>query len=139
MTLGNAHHFALELDGVEVAHFAACSGLSGRTAVVEIAEGGLNDRVHRFAGATTWGKIVLSVGLTTSPAVFAWRDEFLRGDLDARNTGAIVVYDEAGEEQRRYSADAIWPVSWAGPDLDAGASALGIETIELAHEGLREG
>lgn len=138
MTLGHAHHFALELDGVEVAHFAGCTGLSGRTEVIEIPEGGLNDRNHRFAGTTTWGPIVLTVGVTASPAVFAWRDEFLRGDLDARKTGAIVVYDEAGDEMRRYSADAIWPVSWAGPDLSGTSSALAIETLELAHEGLRE-
>lgn len=138
MTLGHAHHFALELEGVEVAHFAGCTGLSGRSAVIEIAEGGLNDRKHRFAGATTWGQIVLTVGVTASPAVFAWRDEFLRGDLDARKTGAIVVYDEAGEEMRRYSADAIWPVSWAGPELSGTSSGMAIETLELAHEGLRE-
>ena len=60
--------FALELDGVEVAWFLGCDGPRSRTAVVEIEEGGVNDRVHQLPGKTTWAPIVLRAATAVSPA-----------------------------------------------------------------------
>ena len=44
------HFFALEIKGIEVAHFVECSGLKSTTAVFEIEEGGNNAFTHKRPG-----------------------------------------------------------------------------------------
>lgn len=133
-----AHYFALELNGTEVAHFQECSGLKTSAQVFEIEEGGLNGMTHKRPGQSRWENIVLRYATNTSQPLLAWRDQFLQDRFGSRpmNSGAIIVYDNDHRELRRYSFTKAWPVSWEGPQLNAGSSELAVETLELAHEGL---
>lgn len=141
------YRFALfmNLDGTltEVAHFMECSGLKNSAEVFEIKEGGLNGRTHKRPGQSKWENITLRYGTSAGNQLAAWRDRymldtFLDGDrvTPDKSSGAIVMYDNAGKELRRYEFKNAWPVSWEGPSLDSGSSALAVETIEIAHEGL---
>lgn len=132
------HYFALELNGDQVAHFLECSGLKSTATVFEIEEGGMNGMTHKRPGQSKWENIVLRYATNISMTLLEWRDQFLQDQFGSRpdNSGAIVLYDNSGTQIRRYSFHSCWPVSWEGPQLNAGASELAIETLEIAHEGL---
>ena len=132
------YFFALELKGVEVAHFTECSGLKSTAEVFEIQEGGLNGQVHRMVGRSKWDNIVLKYATSVSTALLEWRDRYLQDQFGERTStdGSIVMYANSGKELRRYNFVGAWPVSWEGPQFNAGSSVLAIETLEIAHEGI---
>lgn len=133
-----SYYFSLELNGVEVAHFMECSGLKSSASVFEIEEGGYNGNVHRRTGQSRWDNIVLKTATNVSMELLEWRDKYLQDDFTTRSgtSGSIVMYDNHGIELRRFNFVSAWPVGWEGPQLQAGGSALAIETLELAHEGI---
>jgi len=133
-----SHYFALEINGQEIAHFLECSGLKTTATVFEIEEGGMNGMTHKRPGQSKWDNIVLRYATNASQTLLEWRDQFLQDQFASRptNSGAIILYDNYGNEIRRYSFTNCWPVSWEGPQLNAGSSELAVETLEIAHEGL---
>lgn len=134
-----AHDFVLEIEGELVARLFRVSGLVSRTQVFELVEGGRNDRAHRLAGAATWDDLTLTFGIGVGRGLDAWRDAFLQDPFEPSclRSGAVVLLGEDGEPARRYEFERAWPVSWEGPNLDAGVSAVATETLVIAHEGLR--
>jgi phage tail-like protein len=130
--------FALEIDGVEIAHFSECSGLKTTTEVFEIQEGGMNDRVHKIPGQSKWENITLRYGVTSDTSLLGWRNEILQDQFqeDKRRNGSIVLKDNQMQVVRRYNFKAAWPVSWEGPSLSASGSELAVEMLEIAHHGI---
>jgi phage tail-like protein len=133
------YYFALEIDGVELAHFSEISGLKSSANVFEIEEGGLNGQVHRLVGQSKWENIVLKQATNVGTELVAWRDKYVTdegwGDRPD-SSGAIIVKNNMGLEVRRYIFTACWPVSWEGPQLNSGGSDLAIETLEIAFDQL---
>ena len=128
--------FDLEIEGVFVAQFMECSGLKTSSEVFEIEEGGLNGRTHKFPGRSKWENIVLKHATNASMHLLEWRDQFLQDAFTNRRSGSIMLKDNDGVILRRWSFRDAWPISWEGPTFNSGESALAIETLELAHEGL---
>ena len=131
----NAYYFGLEVGGRAIGYFMECSGLKTAGEVFEIEEGGMNGRAYKRPGRSKWENIVLKVATNPSLELLQWRDAYLQDDF-VRKDGAIVQYDLAGNEIRRYNFRQGWPVSWEGPQLKSGGSELSIETLEIAHDGL---
>jgi len=133
-----AHYFALELNGTHVAHFMECSGLKSTATVYEIEEGGLNGYTHKRPGQSKWENIHLKYATNATQPLLEWRDKFVHDDYSSREgtSGAIILYDNDGNELRRYEFMEAWPVSWEGPALNAGQSELAVESLEIAHHGL---
>lgn len=139
-------HFALYLgDSKEpVAHFMEVSGLKNSSQPYEIQEGGLNGRTHKRVGQGNWENIVLRYASSASNELVNWRNQYLLDEnmtkklrTEAKtSTGAIVLLNNAGEPIRRYEFEGAWPVSWEGPSLSSGGSALALESLEIAHNGL---
>ena len=129
-------YFALQLDKTEVAHFREFSGLKTSAEVFEIEEGGLNGRTHKRPGQSRFENITLRYATNTTQTLLAWRDEFLRDEFSATNSGAVIVYDNNGQEVRRYSFSNAWPVSWEGPELNSDSSDVAVESVEIAFDGL---
>lgn len=131
-------HFTLELDNVQVATFLEFSGLKTTAEVFEIQEGGLNSMVHKLPGGSKYENFVLKYATDASTELAAWRDKWILDQWSERATmsGAVVMRNNKGEEIRRYTFHQVWPVSWEGPSLTSGASALAIETLEIAYDGL---
>lgn len=132
----HAHYFGLQIGTTEIAQFMECSGLKTSAQVFEIEEGGLNGRTHKRPGQSRWENIVLKSATNISMELLAWRDAWLQDQYQDRRDGAIIMYNEAGDELRRFEFKKAWPVSWEGPTLKAGGSELAMETLEIAHEGL---
>ncbi len=126
--------FALELDGVEMARFTACSGLTVTTEVVEYQDSTSGKPVIRKRpGRTTYEDIVLKRGLSANTAITDWHKKVLDGAVE-RQHGSIVVYDAAGSEVDRWNFENGWPSQWSASDLDAGSDDVMIEELTIAHE-----
>lgn len=130
--------FALEIDGVEVAHFSECSGLKSSTEVYELQEGGMNYRVHKLPGQSRWDNIQLRYGVSNDITLLEWRGEILEDSFDScsRRNGSIIMKNNQMDVVRRYNFEAAWPVAWEGPSFSANGSEVAIEMIELAHHGV---
>ena len=130
--------FALEIDGVEIAHFMECSGMKSTTEVFEIQEGGVNDRVHKLPGQSKWENIQLRYGVTSDTSLLGWRNEILQDQFSSDNfrNGSIIMKNNAMETVRKYNFKSAWPVAWEGPSLSASGSELAVEMLEIAHHGI---
>jgi phage tail-like protein len=130
--------FYVEIGGAPTAVFTEVSGLELQTDVSEFEEGGNNDFVHRLPGRTKVGNLTLKRGMTNSNELFAWYLEIARGKISRRNL-SVIMYDTAGNQVLRWDFVNAFPVKWSGPQFSATATTTAIETLELAHDGLKPG
>lgn len=128
-------NFLVEIDGIVRAAFQECSGFDSSIAVVEHREGGSNTSVRKLPGLTTYSNIQLKWGITDDMQLYEWHLRAVRGNLERKN-GSIVLLDRRSEEVARWNFVRAWPAKYDGPDLNAEASDVAIEMIELAHEGI---
>ena len=128
--------FMLEIENRVVGHFKECSGIKNSTEVVEIAEGGVNYRVHKLPGQTRWENITLRYGSSPDAYLLQWRNEVLQDQFKGRRNGSIIILANDLTELRRYNFKSAWPVSYEGPSFSADSSELAIESIEIAHAGV---
>jgi phage tail-like protein len=129
-------NFLVEIDGISVAAFCEVSGLVSETAVIEYRNG--SDRistVRKLPGLTRYANIVLKRGVTQDNQLWNWRKAIEQGTPD-RRSGAIVLLDDERIPVRRWRFTDGWPAKLEGPELNAKANDVAIETIEIAHEGL---
>jgi len=131
-----AFRFVVELDAMLVAGFSEVSGLEAQTEVEEIREGGENGYIHRLPKGTRYSSIVLRRGLSSSQELWNWYDQASRGTI-ARKSGSIILMKPSGEELCRWNFFGAYPIRWSGPSLNAASSDVAIETIELAHNGIK--
>jgi phage tail-like protein len=134
-----AGRFYIFIGNKAQAVFTELSGLQLETEVFEYSEGGNNSFVHQLPGRTRVGRITLKQGLVASDELFRWYLDIAYGkQMDRRNV-SVVLYTEAGEELRRWNFLNAYPVRWVGPALEAGSTAVALETLELAHDGMQVG
>jgi len=130
-------NFLVELDGIAQASFTECTGLEATTEVIETREGGDNTTVRKLPGKTTYTDITLKWGLTDSDVMWKWRQQVIDGKVERKN-GSVVVYDLANRsEVVRWNFVNAWPTKWEGPALNASGKEVAIETLVLAHEGVK--
>ena len=146
--------FVLELGALQVAGFRECTGLQLETKTFEYPEGGRNTSPLKFPERGAVSNITLKRGMIAGPtsgALYNWHRDVMTGAFDAAlnphkrpfdsdedisDRLAIVLQDEAGAEVRRWRLFRAFPVKWIGPELKADASAVAIESLEIACEDL---
>jgi len=64
-----------------------------------------------------------------------WRKKVIDGKTE-RQTGSIVLVDEAGNDKLRWNFVQGWPSKWAGPSFNAVNNEVAIESLEITHEGI---
>lgn len=131
----SAFNFVVEIDGVAVAGFSECSGLTTESDIVEYREGNEDFTVRKLPGLKKYTNIALKRGYTASKDLFEWRKKVLDGKTE-RQSGAIVLLNEAREESLRWTFREGWPSKWEGPSLNAKNSEVAIESLEIAVEDL---
>jgi phage tail-like protein len=132
-------HFVLAIDGLVSVSFNKCTGLAGEVGVEEYPEGGENRFVHRLPTRGSFPNLVLSQGAGPVQELWHWFAEFHENGLVAPRDGTVLLMGTVEGELlpvRVWSFTRGWPVKLTGPDLDAQASAVAIESIEIAHHGL---
>jgi phage tail-like protein len=129
-------NFLVEIDGITVAAFKQVSGLGSETEVIEYRTGSdKTSTVRKLPGLTRYANIVLKRGVTQDAQLWNWRKTVEQGIADRRN-GSIVLLDDARSPILRWHFSNGWVAKIVGPELNAEANEVAIETIEIAHEGL---
>ena len=125
-------NFIVEIDGIQAAAFAEVSGLESETAVIEYRTGA-DFLTRKLPGLTKYGNVVLKRGVTRSTELWDWRKSVTDGNIQRRN-GAVVLLDASRKPVLRWNFFEGWPCKWVGPDLNASANEIAIETLEIAVE-----
>jgi phage tail-like protein len=141
---GRDHHIGLrfwvQIEGIEVAGFSDCSGLSIETEVFEYAEGGQNTYTHKLPVRTKYSNITLKRGLDPTQDLHRWYVGSIDGVPNSRKNISIIIYGpKGGDVVEQWDLMGAWPVKWVGPDLKTDAASTAIETLEFAHNGLVRG
>ena len=131
-----AFNFAVEIDGLTRAGFKSAAGLDSTSSSTKYREGTDASLASRqLPGLLSFSNITLTRGITDDHALWDWREQAAKGQVQ-RKTVSIVLRDDAGNDKIRWNLREAWPTKWSGPSFDATADAVGIETLELAHEGV---
>ena len=128
-------NFIVEIEGLVVGGFSDCTGLAIEVETEEYREGGQNDFVHRFAGATSHPPLVLKHGLSPIDGLWGWHQDVTAGTIQRRN-GTIHLLSQAETPVLLWHFREALPLKWTGPELHASASAVAFESVELVHRGL---
>lgn len=138
------------ISGFATMGFMTVSGLNITTEVIPYREGGMNTTTQKMPGQSDFAPITLSQGVAVgSGPMWSWMKELftvMQGTgtgapgKDFRATVDVMVLDHPVTTSqvpvkaiyRIYNA---WPTSIAFSDLDAGANAVLMQQMSLAHEG----
>jgi phage tail-like protein len=130
------YNFKLEIDGINQAGFRECSGLDATSDPIDYREG--NEKVYtnrKLPGQTKYSNIVLKWGITDDHSLWDWRKKTIDGKTERKN-GSIILMDESGAEKIRWNFVNGWPTKWTGPSFNATANEVGIEQLDIVHEGV---
>ena len=132
-----ACRFCIDIEGMVVAIFHECSGLSGEIEVIAYQEGGLNSYVHQLPGRASYGNVTLSSGVASAIDLWDWFYGVAMSNVQRRDL-SIVMRSRGGEggEVMRWNLMSAYPVRWEGPNLTAGDTNVAVHRLELAHHGI---
>ncbi|BDV31552.1 phage tail protein [Microbacterium terricola] len=131
-----SHNFLVEIQGISRGSFHEVTGLDSTVDVIEHREGGWNQSPRKLPAQTKHANIVLKWGLNIDRDLIDWHQQIVAGDIQ-RKDGSIVLLDRRGGEVARWNFERAWPTKYTGPTFSAEASEVAMETLELAHEGVR--
>ena len=130
--------FGVEFQGEVVGAFKECTGLGSENEVVEYKASGQKGEfvIHKVPGRMKWNNIVLKRGITDAMDMWKWRKLIEEGNVEtARKNGSIIMYDTTAKEIARWNFVRAWPSKLTGPTANAGSNEVGIEEMEITHEG----
>ena len=130
-----AFNFVVEIDNVTVAGFSECTGVNTETDAIEYRTGDHDITVTKLPGLKKFGNITLKRGFTASKELWEWRKKVLDGKTE-RQSGSIVLQNEARQEALRWNFREGWPRKWEGPTFNAKTNEVAIETLEIVCEGI---
>src|SRR3954470_3664613 len=130
-----AFHFTVEIDGVTTAGFNEVSGLDAETDVIDYRTGERDTIVTKLPGLKKHPAIVLKRGFTNTDELWRWRKSVMDGQTQ-RQSGTIVLHNEARRPALRWNFREGWPSKLQGPALNAKNNEVAIESMEIQHEGL---
>jgi phage tail-like protein len=124
------------IGGLVLGGFTECSGLESTLETFDYLEGGVNDQVLRFPTRMSYSNITLKRGVGLGETLWLWHQDFIEGK-GKRRDGFIILQNEMRIPIKIWSFLRGIPVKWTGPSLNAQASAVSIEALEIAHEQLK--
>jgi len=128
------HSFVLHIPDIDaVGFFMSCTGLELSVDVLEYREGGNNEVIHRLPTALRYPNLVLSRGLTQDDRLMKW---IIATPTEAQRKEITLTLRTADAERTWTFADA-FPVKWIGPTIDSSGAGIAMETLEIAHAGLK--
>lgn len=128
--------YLVEIDGLASGAFLRVKGLSREVRHESYREGGVNDYEHKLLTQVTYPVVIFERGLALED-LWKWALAAADGDV-TRRTVRVRLQDEANTRAWAWQIEHAVPVKWTASDLDANASQVVMETLELAHHGLRK-
>jgi len=129
--------FRVEFEHVQHGGFARVKGLVREVKVETRREGGVNDFEHKLATLTSYGNLTLERGLIDQ-YLWSWQEDVVEGKIE-RRTLTIGLHDETKAEVWRWLVTDAFPVKWSVGDLDGASGQVLVESVELAHHGIKRG
>ena len=127
--------FLVEIDGLASGGFARVKGLSREVKHETHREGGVNEYEHKLFTVVTYPVVVLERGLALED-LWQWALTTADGEVKRRHV-YVRLRNEAGEKAFAWQILHAMPVKWSCADLDASSPQVSMESLELAHHGLR--
>ena len=131
-----AFRFLVEIEGITSGGFTRVKGLSREVKMESYREGGVNDYEHKLVTQVSYPVVILERGLALDD-LWKWALATADGEV-RRRTIRIHLQNEANEKTWAWQVEYALPVKWTASDLDAQASPVVMESLELAHHGLRK-
>ncbi|MDQ6891903.1 MAG: phage tail protein [Acidobacteriota bacterium] len=128
--------FILEIDEIASGGFTRVKGLAREAKFESYREGGVNEYEHKLITQVSYPVLVLERGLALDD-LWTWAQDAADGNV-TRKTLRIRLQDEANEKAWAWQIESAIPVKWTVSDLDAQTSPVVMESLELAHHGLRK-
>jgi len=130
--------FLVEIEGVVQAGFSDVTIPDSSQAPIEYREGNETPTMRKIPGLIKYGNVVLKWGTTDSIELYQWRKAIEDGNTaESRKSMAVIVLDDKGQATARWEFFEAWPTKYDAPDLKASGSEIAIETLEIAHEGMK--
>ena len=130
--------FLVEIDGITQAGFREVTIPDTAQDPIEYREGNEAITVRKLPGLIKYGNVTLKWGITDSLDLYNWRKDVEDGKIkDARKNMAVVVLDDEANSVTRWEFSQAWPTRYDAPDLNATGNEIAIETLEIAHEGMK--
>ncbi len=92
---------------------------------------------RKLPGLVNYDDITLEKGMYDNPLLYNFFNGFLEGNSFTPVEGKIIIYDNAGNPTASWTVINAWPTSYRGGDLSAEDSSILVESLTLAHEGIR--
>jgi phage tail-like protein len=127
--------FLVEIEGISSGGFTRVKGLAREVKHESYREGGVNDYEHKLVTQVSYPVVVLERGLALDD-LWNWAMAVADGQVE-RKTVWIRLQDEADQKAWAWQVEYALPVKWTASDLDAQSSQVVMESLELAHHGLR--
>ncbi len=129
-------NFLIEINGLLTGGFTDVNGLQGEIEMLDYQEGGQNEYVHKLPGPAKYSQnLTFKHGLTSIDTLWNWFQATSRGVV-RRKSGSILMLDSQRWPVMWWNFNEAIPVSWEGPQFNAGGDAISFESIQLAHRGI---
>lgn len=131
------NRFYVEIESDLKASFTECTGLDVQIEKDVLLEGGVNEQQRILLKQTKFNDITLKRGMTDDVTFWNWIDQALETGLALRRNITILLFNQAGETMQSWQLMGAVPVAWKTPGFQADSSAVAIEELTLAYEGLK--
>ncbi len=130
--------FGVDIQGTVVGTFRECSGMGSETELIETKESERGRLLYKkIPGALKWENISLKRGITDNMDIWRWRKQVEQGDVNgARKDGSVIMFDQSHNEVARWNFISGWPRKVSGPTFNAQSNEIGVEELEIVHEGI---
>lgn len=129
--------FQVKWDDAELV-FQEVTGLSSETQVIEYRSG--NSKVYstiKMPGLQKFGNVTLKKGMFLGDKALWDKYNLIAMNVYKRATITISLLDEKNEVAMSWTLDNAFPVKITVSDMKSDGNEVAVESIELAHEGLK--
>ena len=128
-------NFYVEIDGLIAGQFRDVQGLWGTVKVHEFTEGGNNGYTHKLPSEMQYGNLTLSKGVTELTTMWDWFAAVAEG-YTIRRSMTVALLDHERYPVMWWNVRGALPVKWTGPTFNAASGEVGVESLELIHNGI---
>jgi len=132
--------FKLEMDSIIVGGFSELNLGEETHDVIEYRGGDYQMTMQKQPGLYKNGNVVLKRGVFMDyNDLFTWFQRIKDGEFEKAlvKNFSIILMDQANNTAAQWDFINGWPVKYTAPSLSAKGTEIAIETLEIAHEGVK--